>query len=342
MRRGAGIYLVTRIHGLRTHLILQSDLQILVKAKGLRAVYDALMKTDYATEMSQLAASELDASTFEEIFLKKLVERFFFVRRAAQGKVQDLLTRYCARFEVENIKRIVRAKHVEQGAEVPSLIPLPREYSLVNFPALLKAKDVDEIASLLRDTPYHVISERVQSYRDSGATMLLEAALDKIYFSRVWEVVGKVQGIRDLIGEEIDLRNLLIALSLKARQIASRLIEEALIPVSYALPKPTLHSILQSRLEDASGILTPRYSKLVADATKLLSTDSASPVEWLFFNRLYGDASATLKTDPLRAGYIAAYLLLCECEAKNLVSIVTGKQLKLSEEEISKGLFEFP
>jgi len=341
MRRGAGIYLVTRIHGLRTHLIVPSDLQVLVKAKGLRAVYDALMKTDYATDMSQLPAPEQDASTFEEIFLKKLVERFFFVRRAAQGKVQDLLTRYCARFEVENMKRIVRAKHGDQSAELPTLIPLPREYSLVNFPALLKAKDVDEIASLLRDTPYHAIAEKVQSYQDSGATMLLEASLDKIYYSRVWEMVGKVQGIRDLIGEEIDLRNLLIVLSLRDREIAPRLIEDALIPVSYALPKPTLHLVLQSRLEDAPGILTPRYSKLVADATKLLKSESVSPVEWLFFNRLYGDASATLKTDSLQAGYIAAYLLLCECEAKNLVSIVTGKQLSLSEEEISKGLFEF-
>jgi vacuolar-type H+-ATPase subunit C/Vma6 len=339
MRRGAGIYLVTRIHGLRTHLIVPSDLQVLVKAKGLRGVYDALMKADYSTEISQLPAPEQDASTFEEIFLKKLVERFFFVRRAAQGKMQDLLTRYCARFEVENIKRILRAKHGYQAAEVPSLIPLPREYSLVNFPALLKAKDVDEIASLLRDTPYHAIAEKVQSYRDSGATILLEASLDNVYFSRVWEVAGKMEGVRDLIGEEIDLRNLLVALSLKARGIAARLMEDALIPVSYALPKPTLHSLLQSRLEDAPSLLTPRYSMLVADATKLLKSDSTSPLEWLFFNRLYGDASATSRTDPLRAGYIAAYLLLCECEAKNLVSIVTGKQLKLSDEEISKGLF---
>jgi vacuolar-type H+-ATPase subunit C/Vma6 len=64
-----------------------------------------------------------------------------------------------------------------------------------------------------------------------------------------------------------------------------------------------------------------------------------APLEWLFYNQLYDDASATLTTHPLQAGYIVAYLLLCECEAKNLVSIVTGKQLNLSEAGISKGLF---
>jgi vacuolar-type H+-ATPase subunit C/Vma6 len=339
MRRGASIYLVTRTHGLRTHLITPSDMQLLAKTKTLRDASDGLLKTDYAIEISQLPTHEQDAATLEVIFLKKLVERFFFVRRAAQGKMQDLLTRYCARFEVENVKRIVRAKHGGQSAEEPSLIPLPREYSLVNFPALTKAVDVDEVASLLRDTPYHPILEKLLQYKESGATMILEGALDKVYFSRVWELAGKVQGIRDLVGEEIDLRNLLIALSLKAREIPSRLIEDAIIPLAYALPKTTLRSVLQSRLEDAANILTGDYSKLASEAANLLKSDSSLPLEWLFFRQLYGDASRAIMTHPLQAGYIVAYLLLCECEAKNLVSIVTGKQLNLSEQEISRGLF---
>jgi vacuolar-type H+-ATPase subunit C/Vma6 len=137
MRRGASIYLVTRTHGLRTHLIPAHDIQILSKTKSMRDLSDSLLKTDYAAEISQLPTHEYDAATLEGIFLKKLVERFFFVSRAAQGKMQDLLTRYCARFEVENIKRIVRTKHGGQSEEEPTLIPLPREYSLVNFPALL-------------------------------------------------------------------------------------------------------------------------------------------------------------------------------------------------------------
>jgi vacuolar-type H+-ATPase subunit C/Vma6 len=339
MRRGASIYLVTRVHGLRTHLITPRQVGILAKAKNLRDVSDSLMKTDYATEIGQLPTHEQDATTLEHIILKKLVERFFFLPRGAQGKMQDLLTRYCARFEVENIKRIVRAKHGGLSAEEPSLIPLPREYSLVNFSALLKAEDVDEVASLLRDTPYHPLLEKLQAYKETGVTMIVEATLDKIYFSRVWELAGKVQGIMELVGEEIDLRNLLTVFSLKTREVSTRVIENATIPLSYALPKTALRSLLQSRLEDAPNILTTRYSKLASEAANLLRSDSMAPLEWLFYNQLYDDASATLTTHPLQAGYIVAYLLLCECEAKNLVSIVTGKQLNLSEAGISKGLF---
>jgi vacuolar-type H+-ATPase subunit C/Vma6 len=340
MKKGAGIYLVTRIHGLRTHLIPPRGIQVLAKVRDIRDVSDNLMKTDYATEIGQLPTQERDAAMLEDVFLEKLVERFFFVRRAAQGKMQDLLGRYCARFEVENIKRILRAKH-GRSSEEPSLIPLPREYTLVNFPALAKASDVDEVASLLRDTPYHILIGALQPYRESGVTITLEAALDKSYFVRLWELVGKFRGMGDLVGEEIDLRNLLIVLSLKAREAPSRLIEEAMIPVAYRLPKITLRSVLQGRLEDAASVLAMPHSKLASEAANVLRGDSSLPLEWLFSKQLYGDAFAFSRTRSLQAGYIMAYLLLCECEAKNLVSIVTGKQLGLSEEEISKRLFGF-
>jgi vacuolar-type H+-ATPase subunit C/Vma6 len=127
--------------------------------------------------------------------------------------------------------------------------------------------------------------------------------------------------------------------SLKTREAAARILENATIPLSYALPKAVLRSLLQSRIEDAPNILTTGYSKLASEAANLLRTGSSVPLEWLFSKRLYGDASSTLTTHPLQTAYIIAYLLLCECEAKNLISIVTGKQLNLSEEDISKGLF---
>jgi len=340
MSSAAGMYLVTRVHGLRTHLIAPSDVRILAKAKTLRDVSDNLLKTSYAAEISKLPTEELDAAALEEIFLGILVERFFFVPRAATGNMQELLNRYCTRFEVENIKRTIRAKHGGQPEEEPKLIPLPREHTLVNFGALLKANSVDEVVALLRETPYGSLSEELQPYRETDATTVLEAALDGIYFGKVWKMVGKVpgHGLRDLIGEEMDLRNLLIAFSLKARELSPSIVEDTLIPLSYRLPEATLHSLIQSRLEDAPGILSGRYSKLASEAVGLLKSGSSSSLERPFFKQLYDDASLALRTYSLDAGYVVAYLLLCECEAKNLVSIAIGKQLNLSEEEIAQGL----
>lgn len=343
MRYGADIYLVTRVHGLRTHIILARDIKILAKAKTLRDVFDSLMKTDYATELGRLPAQDNDAATLEQIFHKKLADRFFFVSRIAQGRMRDLVTEYSARFEVENIKRIVRAKHGGIPSEQPDLIPIPRERSLVNFSALLSAKDIDEVASLLRDTPYRVLLDKVESYKQSGSTTILEAALDSVYFSNIWKLASKApggKGVRRLVGEEIDLRNLLIAFSLKARDIPQRVIEETIIPLSHALPKATLHSLLQARLEDMPSILPGRYSRLANEAANFLKSKPTLPFEWPFFRQLYSDASEAMSAYSLETGFVLAYLLLCECETKNLVTIVTGKQLDLTDEEISRGLYE--
>lgn len=154
-------------------------------------------------------------------------------------------------------------------------------------------------------------------------------------------MVGKVpgKGLRDLIGEEMDLRNLLIVFSLKAREVGPSVVEGNLIPLSYRLLEATVRSLIQSRLEDAPSILTGRYSKLASEAVSLLKSGSSSSLEAPFFKQLYDDASLALRTYSLDAGYVVAYLLLCECEAKNLARIAIGKQLNLSGEEIAQGLF---
>lgn len=340
MSPAAGMYVVTRVHGLRTHLIEPRDIRILAKAKTLREVSDSLLKTPYAPEIGKLPTEELDAVALEEIFLRTLVERFFFVSKAAQGSMQDLLKRYCTRFEVENIKRVIRAKHGGQTGEEPKLIPLRREHTLVNFGALLEANSIDEVVSLLRETIYGSLSEKLQSYRETNATAVLEAALDGIYFSKIWKMAERVsgKGLRALVGEEMDLTNLLITFSLKARELSQSVLEGSLIHSSYSLPEAKLRLLVQSRLEDAPGILTGRYSKLASEAVSLLKSGSSSSLESLFFKKLYEDASLALRISPLEAGYVIAYLLLCECEAKNLISIAISKQLNLSEEEIEQGL----
>jgi len=343
MRPAAITYLITRTHGLRTHLIHMRDIQLLAKARSLKEVSDNLLRTEYGTEISKLPTKEVDAVTLEQIFLKTLVNRFFFVTREAQGKLQELLTRYCARFEVENIKRVIRAKHSGEILEEPNLIPLPREYTLVNFPALLNAKDVDEVVALLRETSYRPLVERLELYRQAGITTVLEAALDDIYFGRLWEIVSKMhdgKGVKNLVGEEIDLRNLLIALSLKLRDFSPNLIQETLVSSTYRISESKLKLLTHARLDDVPSMLaTQPYSRLVLELVNIVRGGSRIPFENPFQKQLYRDATKALGTRFLEAGYVVAYLLLSECEAKNLVAIATGKQLGLPEEEISKNLF---
>ena len=63
-------YLITRVHGLKTHLIKREDYNAMLKTKDLKDFIDILMKTEYSEEISVIPEKELDASVLEKIFQK--------------------------------------------------------------------------------------------------------------------------------------------------------------------------------------------------------------------------------------------------------------------------------
>jgi len=64
-----------------------------------------------------------------------------------------------------------------------------------------------------------------------------------------------------------------------------------------------------------------------------------SDVEHSIFKSLFNEHSKIMRAKPLGLVFVLAYLSLCGFEAKNLTTIVTGRQLGLSEEKLKNILF---
>ena len=180
MKSPSTIYLVTRTHGMRTHLLTDENFKTMAKSKSLSEIVDQLLRSDYATEIGKLPSEQVDSSKLEMIFLKTLVERFFNLTKNAKGKGREFLENYVARIEIENLKRILRAKHTNAKIDGHKLIPLDRQHTLINFPALLKAKDIEETTALLRETPYASLTRRIDDYKRLSVTIIIESYLDSI------------------------------------------------------------------------------------------------------------------------------------------------------------------
>ncbi|WP_455283250.1 V-type ATPase subunit [[Eubacterium] cellulosolvens] len=341
MKSPSTIYLVTRTHGMRTHLLTDENFKTMAKSKSLSEIVDQLLRSDYATEIGKLPSEQVDSSKLEMIFLKTLVERFFNLPKNAKGKGREFLESYVARIEIENLKRILRAKHTDAKIDGHKLIPLYREHTLINFPALLKAKDIEEATALLRETPYGSLTRRIDDYKRLGVTIILESYLDSIYFDKVWEKVEKLENkesIKKLVGEEIDLSNLQLILTLKMKEIASRQIEEMAIPISYRLRKTNIRRLAQGRLEDSPEALvgTPYVNTAIEILRK---TDPTIELETILSKKLYRNALFALRNSSLEFGYVVAYLMMCEREARNLVTITTALDLGVTEENLLQRLF---
>jgi len=333
MKKPETIYLITRTHGRKTHLLNPEDFNVMARSRSLTEIVTQLLRSDYAVEISKLPSREVDSTRLETIFLKTLVDRYFTVIKDARGKIQEFLRAYAARVEVENLKRILRAKHTGEPIESQNLIPLGREHTIINFPALLKAGDIDETVSLLKETPYATLTSRLDVYKRLGQPIALESYLDRIYFERVLDrMKGLVDGdsLRWLVCQEIDLRNLLLIFTLKLREATPRIIKDMHIPTYYRLRSGVVRRLIHGKFEDAREILAGIYSEVADELFK--KGEEESRVETVISKVLYKYATFALTNFFMELSYVVAYMLLCEREAKNLVAITTAVDLGMPED----------
>jgi vacuolar-type H+-ATPase subunit C/Vma6 len=337
MKSARILYLVTRVHGLMTHLLRPNEIQRLVNTSTVQELGEQLVATDYSSEaksqesveISRPRLEKLRASELEEIFLKMMVSRFFFISSISPGNAREFVLAYSRRFEFENIKRIIRAKHSDEKVE--QLIPLTRELTLVDFRSLLEAEDLAALIKMLPETSRVPSSESLNLYNEYNTTRVLESHLDKVYYRAVLLAAKRLKD-RDLIGlirMEIDVRNIMTLLTVNASKIKPELVEHLIIPGG-TLRSGRLVSVaragigeIQSLLEGTSFAKSVRGAEALGGEMEMYRVESALLAP--FFERI---KSAVNKSRGI--SYVTAYLVRSEIEAKNLIAITMAKQLKLS------------
>lgn len=332
------IYLITRAHGLRQHLLRSEQLVHILRSKNMAEVYDFLLRTDYSADFSKIPLEELDVVRLEQIFQHTLSNRLYFMLQMASGRTRELLEEYSRRIEVENLKRIARAIHGKKSVSEEQLIPVPRKYQTVNFTALLKCHTIREMTGLLRESNYRDLKDVLDIYEKTKNPLVIEAQLDKSTFGNLWKKLGKATDkdkLRDLFGTEIDLKNLLNVLSLKYTGADQEIIEKTSINISYRLPKTLAQSLNGVPYQSIPEHVTwPSYVEILKKAVDLAGKGMLSEAENTFSQYIYSYAEKTALRNPNNLVYVFAYLEMCFREAKNMMTLTIGKQLKLDDEKI--------
>lgn len=342
MKSAKTTYLIARTHGLRPHLLRPEDFARLLMTKDMVEMVDLLLKTEYASELSKIPMEEVDADHLERIFYQNLSDRFAFLLRITGGKIKDALEDYYRRIEVENIKRILRAKHGKESMSEGQLLPYQRKYQKANLPALLETRTVAEAIGLLRETPYSAVGERIDLYEKYSSPLVLEAYLDKTYYRSLWGNLGKVVDagrVKELIGTEIDLKNILYLLSFK-RMKMERELPETIIDIHYKLPKDLAPKVIAVDFETVPEMLMwPSYVQLARKTIALFEEEKLTEAEQAFYQYLYSFSESIMLENPNSLVYVFAYLQLCVREERNLTALAVGKQLRTEEGKIQSLLF---
>jgi V/A-type H+-transporting ATPase subunit C len=214
-------YLNTRIRVMLAKLLKPEHFQALLELRELGELVNALADTDYAPEIERCSLEFSGYELIEQAVLRSGQRAFTRLMRIAPEEPRELITLVLERFEVFNLKTIVRGLHVGVSPEEMSRNLYPSiVYPLAFYQELLQRETLRGMLDYLLSTGnryYKPLAEVFPEYERTGKLALLEHAVDSFYFSHAQQLLHErkdknAELVLQALGAEADMLNLVYAL----------------------------------------------------------------------------------------------------------------------------------
>jgi V/A-type H+-transporting ATPase subunit C len=275
----------------------------------------------------------------EMVFYERFIQRIKELVELTPTKMGDFLRAYYyMRFEIVNLKRILRGKYSGASREEINDYLIPMDpYEVENYQKLVEKETLEEVVEALNGTPYSGLSNRIDLYHEVNALWPLELWLNYIYASNILEAVKKLPRkarnmVYNIVAFETDIENILIAVKLRGQSVSPSRLEE-LFPATYRISIDTLQEISESKN------LRTSIESLGSPYTEALSPIYQGDVALIRANirrYKYEIATSARLRDEFGFNVIMAYLVYSELEKDNLVGLAWGKAQGLPSEELLK------
>jgi V/A-type H+-transporting ATPase subunit C len=261
--------------------------------------------------------------------------------RPLSGTARDLLSYWAHRFELTNLKVIIRGKMTAQpqAAIQQDLLEMG---SLERLPTaeLLQTDSLEELLRRLDQTTYASITEQARQMLERGEAMFaLDAAIDRRYFAglaRRGNEAGSAGGqlLRAIVGSVIDRVNLVWLLRYRfAYNFPPAQAYYLLIPAGHRLSGAQLQQLAQrASFEEVIATLPGPFARLLAGTRN--STEATLRLEF----ETWRIASDVLYHTAFNVARALAYMVLRERDLRRWRAIVRGRNLHGAPEMIRSAL----
>ncbi len=342
-------YIGPKIHGMITFMLTKDNFDELVK-KNLNEVYSFLEHTPYQEVISAVPIEHFDSATFEKFLVDHFLTTFDNIKRNSPKEVGSLLDAMLNKFEVENLRIILRAKIAGLNVdETMSYIIPVREFSEEFCKSLLeKSENVEDIVHLLMRTDYGpALAKGLKDFEETGLSISLETALDQYVYESLWKEADKIGDAdrkiaKKIIGTEIDFANMKLILRCKTLHIEADQTRKLILPIFFQLTEESINKSIEAEdVESALNLFMLRSYKNILSVVLAQYKDSnlLSEVEQIFDEFLLKNNRDILKHPfPFDVGVVMSFLNVKWIEVKNLRAIVKGKEDNVPEEAVQKKL----
>lgn len=333
----AHTYLRTRVKILASRLFSKADI-----AQLLALSLDEIGEKYALQSILQEATDPLQSShILERAMLHLLMLEFLLLLRPLVHKPRDLLLYWSRKFELYNLKTLIRGKLNDLEIEtirddlydLPDKIRLPHE-------TLLHAENVLEMLRLLEQGPYASIARQArQVYEAQNEPFSLDAAIDRLYYAGMYAhthnaSVSDKPGLNHLTRCMIDRQNILWLLRYRfAYHFAPSKAYYLLITNGGQIGRNQLMQL--ANLESFDSLidnLPAPYSHHLAGANNSMQARQR-------LDLLVSDVARRLiRTSPCAVVSALSYLVAREKDLRRLFAIVQGRLLDLDAATIEEAV----
>ncbi|HLY96519.1 MAG: V0D/AC39 family V-type ATPase subunit [Sideroxydans sp.] len=305
---------------------------------------DAMIDRPYGEDTHE--AAEDDASLqytgdLDQSNVTILLRELSVLIRPLSGSARELLGYWAHRFELGNLKTIIRGKMANQPQPaIEEQLQDMGAFTSLPIAELLQSDSPAELLRRLEQTPYAEIASQARHLLEQGeALFALDSALDRRYFAGLARRGAALddtsaQLLRDIVGSIIDRVNLVWLLRYRyAYNLPPAQAYYLLIPASHRLPQQQLQQLAQcASFEDAMGSLPAPFDRILAGARN--TTEVTLKLE----QEGWRIATHALNHSSFNVARALAYMMLRERDLRRLRAIVRGRNLHIGAPMIRDAL----
>lgn len=336
-------YINAKVHVKKGDLIDLKRMRSLIEASTTKEMISLLIDSAYREELSNLTP-DATVMDIERAILDNMVKTFVGITMSVGTEGGRLLCmELLRRFEVANLKSILRAKLAGVSGEELVLIPVERLFKR-RLGRLIDLANIEEMIPLLEGTVYKEILEaNMQGFRETRKPFVLESALDTELFRSIWMRAKKLGGtdkssaIR-LLGARFDLINIMTILRGKADGIDLSQLRGYILPYGKLDPDLVRDAMMADDVKSTLQVLstTPYGDLLAAAVSEYDEFGRLSAFEMALQRGILEESRRMMMGYPFQIGTILGFFELKEAEVKNLRAITVCKENGLEPEEIRR------
>lgn len=334
----------TKISSMSSHLFRKEDYFKLTETKN-TSEYMSLLKT-YSGYKSLLSSTSNNCARneFEKIVYNKLFADYSKIFHYSGINIKFFLNQYLKKYEIGNIKTILKGKVYNYPQEKMSSGILDfKNSNKINLAQLMTASTIDDFISMLNHTEYYqVLTDANLVFRREKTFFPFDLALDNLYFIQLKKAKSMLpltdqQKTGKLLGVYVDLINISWVVRGKFNyRLTNEQILAQIINIRGKIDGALLNELLASaNLEVLDSIIRKSFYHSLLGPDNKLDWELYDVRKKMLLREYIQDLRGSGIFD---IGQILSYLLLVEIEISELITIFECFHYGLPADEMKKYL----